>query len=106
MTGIFFALQDRFAPPSDRAFVNSDIPTLIITQEFDDRTPTEFGRRIAEHLTTSYLFEVRGAVHGQSTSACPQSIIFAFVANPAVKPAASCLDSLPARLFETKRLEP
>ena len=98
-------LQERFAQANDRAFVSSDIPTLIITQEFDDRTPTEFGRRISEHLTTSYLFEVRGAVHGQS-NACTQSIIFAFMANPALKPAASCLDSLPALMFDTKRLEP
>ena len=41
----------------DAAPVRSDIPTLILTGYFDDRTPTEHARRIASTLSRAYLVE-------------------------------------------------
>ena len=55
--------QERFAAPSTYRPVHSDKPTLILTAEFDDRTPTAFGSQIAETLKRSYLSEMHGEVH-------------------------------------------
>jgi hypothetical protein len=98
-------LQERFALPADRDWVTSDIPTLIITQEFDDRTPTDHGQRIAAHLTHAYLFEEPAHAHGQPPSPCALSIMWSFLGNPASKPDGSCLASDPPLVFETKNLE-
>src|SRR5262249_20052375 len=46
-------LRDESMP----APVRSGIPTLILTGEFDDRTPTELTRRIAATLSHPYLVE-------------------------------------------------
>lgn len=99
-------LQKEFAAPGDRAFVRSSIPTLIVTQEFDDRTPTSHGRRIAEHLTNVRLVEIPAQGHGQPPNACSQSIILAFLADPARAPDVACLKDISPVRFETTNLEP
>jgi len=43
--------QTRFAAADENAPVASDIPTLVMTGEFDAATPIEFGRRIASTLS-------------------------------------------------------
>ena len=44
------ALANRFANPSEWGR-SEDIPTLILTGRYDDRTPTELAKRIASRLT-------------------------------------------------------
>jgi len=97
--------QERFATPAEREFVRSDIPTLILTKEFDDRTPTDYGRRIAAGLTHVQLLELRGVAHGQS-SECQRQIVLSFLANPARAPDISCAEAIPPLSFETRNLEP
>ena len=100
------AWQERFAPPSTYAAVHSDIPTLILTAEFDDRTPTEFGRLIAETLKRSFLYEMSGEVHGaEIVSDCHGSILLQFLENPRREPDSSCVTDLPPLVFETKSLD-
>ena len=99
-------LQERFATESDRAPVTSDIPTLILAQEFDDRTPLSFARRIAAHLTNAYVFGVPGQTHCQRPTPCTQAMIFSFLANPKQKPNGACLDSMPQVTFDTRNLAP
>ena len=99
-------LQARWASAADREWVSSDTPTLIITQEFDDRTPPDHGRRIASHLTHAYVLEEPAKSHGQRPSPCVEGIILTFLENPAREPDRSCLASLPPLHFETKNLDP
>jgi len=98
--------QERFANPSTDRPVNSDLPTLILTAEFDDRTPTTFGRQIADTLKRSYLYEMHGEVHSAEVgSDCQGAILRQFLENPGREPDASCVDDPLPLVFETKSLE-
>lgn len=96
--------QSRFARPADRAFVESAIPTLIMTQEYDDRTPTSYGQRIAAHLKHAHLIELPALAHGQPNS-CELTILLSFISDAGRGPDTSCVASMPPLQFETKNLE-
>jgi hypothetical protein len=96
---------ERFGDAADHQFVRSDIATLILTNEFDDRTPTEHGRRIAASLPHSYLFELPGLAHAATPAGCFDSIAQSFLKNPARRPDAGCIPAMPRLKFETRRLE-
>ena len=95
----------RFADSADHQFVRSDIPTLILTNEFDDRTPTEHGRRIAAALRHAYVFELPGLGHAVTPPGCFDTMVQSFLKNPARPPDAGCLAAMPRLTFETGRLE-
>jgi pimeloyl-ACP methyl ester carboxylesterase len=98
--------QERFPDPSTSRPVQSDRPTLILTAEFDDRTPTAFGSQIAATLKRSYRYEMHGEVHSaEIVSDCHASILRQFLENPGREPDASCADDPPPLVFETKSLE-
>jgi pimeloyl-ACP methyl ester carboxylesterase len=100
------AWQERFAAPSTYAPVHSNIPTLILTAEFDDRTPTAFGSLIAATLKRSYLYEMPGEVHGtEIVSDCHGSMLLQFLENPRREPESSCVTDPPPLVFETKSLD-
>jgi pimeloyl-ACP methyl ester carboxylesterase len=96
---------DRFADAVDHQFVSSDIPTLILTNQFDDRTPTEHGRRITASLSHAYLFELPGLGHAATPTGCFDTIALSFLKDPARRPDASCVAAMPRLTFETERLE-
>jgi len=94
--------QTRFANPSEHESVRSDIPTLILSGRFDDRTPTEHARRIAATLSHSYLYEFPNEGHDPSRpGACHLSILKQFLDNPFRAPDASCIAVIPPVLFVT-----
>ena len=95
----------RFADSADHQFVRSDIPTLILTNEFDDRTPTEHGRRIAAALQHAYLVELPGLGHAATPPGCFDTIVQGFLKNTARPPDTECLAAMPRLTFETGRLE-
>ena len=95
----------RFADAADHQFVRSDIPTLILTNEFDDRTPTEHGRRIAATLAHVYQFELPALGHAETPVGCFDTIVLDFLKNVARQPDAACLAAMPRLTFETRRLE-
>ena len=98
--------QERFADPSTYRPVHSDLPTLILTAEFDDRTPTTFGSQIATTLSRAYLYEMHGEVHGaEIVSECHAAMVRQFLENPRREPDGSCVDDPPPLVFETKSLE-
>jgi pimeloyl-ACP methyl ester carboxylesterase len=72
--------------------VKSDVPTLIVTAEYDAYTPPEWGRLAAQTLKHSFLFQVPWAGHGPGfSSACARQMIAEFFGNPAVAPNSDCL---------------
>lgn len=93
--------QTHFADASEHRPVRSDIPTLILTGRFDDRTPTEQARRIAATLSHSYLYEFPNEGHDARAVGCHLSIIKQFLDNPFRAPDASCIAAIPPVLFVT-----
>jgi pimeloyl-ACP methyl ester carboxylesterase len=71
--------------------VTSDIPTLIMTGEYDPIVPPGWGQRAAETLTNSYFFEYPGMGHGTSIGDCPRSMMLAFLDDPATAPDDACI---------------
>lgn len=72
--------------------VVSAIPTLIMTSEFDPRTPPANGKWVAKTLSHSYLFTYPGLGHGaRYHQACPSSMVWAFFDHPTQKPNSACI---------------
>ena len=98
-------LLDRFADAADHEFVRSDIPTLILTNQFDDRTPTEHGKRILPSLGHAYLYELPGLGHAATPAGCFDILALTFLKDPARSPDAGCVAAMPRLTFETAQLE-
>jgi alpha-beta hydrolase superfamily lysophospholipase len=81
--------------------VRSDIPTLILTGYFDDRTPTEHTRRIAATLSRAYLVEFPDEGHDTRAPACHAAIVRQFFEDPTRQPDISCVATIPPILFAT-----
>jgi pimeloyl-ACP methyl ester carboxylesterase len=96
--------QERFAEPWTHDFVESGIPTLLITGEFDDRSPTEHSRKIAESLSFHWIHEMPGESHGGAITGCHASILFEFLEDPERQPDPACIDEMPRIAFETANL--
>jgi pimeloyl-ACP methyl ester carboxylesterase len=77
--------------------VVSAIPTLVLTGEWDGTVWPREGRRIAEHLRNSFLYEFPGIGHATLTFArdCPMQIAAAFVEQPSTRPDAGCIAQMP-----------
>jgi pimeloyl-ACP methyl ester carboxylesterase len=95
------AWQDRFASEDERTPVTSDIPALILTGEFDRRTPPEFGRRIAATLYRAHVVELPATLHASRPGECELEIIVAFLRDPERMPNTSCVASMPRIRFVT-----
>jgi pimeloyl-ACP methyl ester carboxylesterase len=82
----------------------SDIPTLVLTGEFDPVTPPEYGQLVASHLSNSTFFELPGIGHDiLVASECARSIIGDFIADPTQPPDASCIAEMPGVAFDLPR---
>jgi pimeloyl-ACP methyl ester carboxylesterase len=94
--------QTPTADDGSGAAVRSAIPTLIVTGEFDPRTPTEFGRRLAATLSRSHLYEMPGETHGGGPTGCRAAILSQFMEDPERKLDASCIGIMPPTEFRVK----
>jgi pimeloyl-ACP methyl ester carboxylesterase len=84
----------------DRDPVRSDIPTLLLSGEFDPLTPPSFAAEAAATLSRHYAYVVPATGHGVvRTSPCAWQMISAFLDNPAVAPGSQCLDAMSAPEF-------
>jgi pimeloyl-ACP methyl ester carboxylesterase len=90
-------LRDGSMPPP----VRSDIPTLILTGHFDDRTPTEHAHRIAATLGRAYLVEFPDEAHDTRPGDCRAAIVAQFFENPMRQPDTSCVATIPPIPFAT-----
>ena len=88
-------------PAVQKEPVRSSIPTLILQGEYDPVTPPANAVLAAQTLGRSYFFLFPGVGHGVSShiSTCPEDIMNAFWENPAEKPDASCISSMPEPVF-------
>lgn len=82
--------------------VRSNLPTLILSGEFDPMTPPEYGRLVAETLPNSTFVEVPAHGHGALPyTDCANGLAIAFLANPSRELDTSCVSELPSVSFAT-----
>jgi hypothetical protein len=83
------------APAVENQAVASDVPTLVLSGEFDPITPPAYGKAAAQTLSKSFFFQLPRAGHGASASEdCPRNMAIAFFDNPAQKPDDACLSEM------------
>ncbi len=83
------------APAAQKQPVVSDIPTLVLTDEYDPITPPTNGKLAAQTLKNSYYFLFPGLGHGaEYNSSCVNSIISAFDDTPTQRPSSTCVASM------------
>jgi pimeloyl-ACP methyl ester carboxylesterase len=96
------ALHPYRAGPDQLAAVKSDIPTLIITGEFDFQTHRSNGPLVAKTLKNSQLVEVPGVAHVPSFRYdCTRTMMRDFHNAPMQKVNVSCLTSILRLRFVT-----
>ncbi len=72
--------------------VESYVPALILSGEFDPITPPAWGFHAAESLTNAFAFEFPGVGHGASiVDSCPKKIMVDFLRKPDQPPDAACI---------------
>ncbi len=99
-----FAICDGWqagkAPAAENEPVTSDIPTLIMSGEYDPITPPAWGARAAKTLSKSYTFVYPATGHGGSLdSECATGMMLAFFEDPSRAPDDSCIARMPAPAF-------
>ena len=82
--------------------VVSDIPTLVMTGEYDPITPPAWGEMVADNLTAEYLVDFPAIGHGATSSGdCPLGVALAFLENPTAAPDTSCERDMGSPSFDT-----
>jgi pimeloyl-ACP methyl ester carboxylesterase len=72
--------------------VDRDIPTLVMSGEFDPVTPPSFGEMVAKHLSHAYAYSFPGVGHGTIDGGdCPVAMMLVFLENPAQAPDDNCI---------------
>ena len=86
---------------SVKTSVRSDIPTLILTGEFDPTVPPSMAEVASEAMSQAYIFNFPGVGHGVlGTSDCATSIMLEFFADPSHAPDVSCIENLSGLVFD------
>jgi pimeloyl-ACP methyl ester carboxylesterase len=89
------------ADPIENEPVVSDIPTLVLSGQYDPVTPPDWGRLAAETLDNSFFYELPGIGHGAMCSnECGLELSIQFLADPTTAPDASCIGGLPSPDFQ------
>jgi uncharacterized protein (DUF885 family)/pimeloyl-ACP methyl ester carboxylesterase len=75
--------------------VVSDIPTLVLTGQYDPITPPAWGQLATETLSNSFYYEFPGFGHGVSFDGpCGVKMLLEFLSDPRKEPDSSCIDEL------------
>ena len=69
-------------PIADREFHMSDIPTLIMVNQFDPVTPPEYGRMFKKMLSNCTLLILDEGGHGSGNRACRDKVMMDFMSSP------------------------
>ncbi len=86
--------RDRPTDPIESEAVASDIPTLLLSGQFDPTTPPRWADIAAETLSNSYSFVVPMAGHGVGIyTQCGRKLMESFLYRPDQSPDSSCLVS-------------
>ena len=101
ITDIAIKWGARIAGPAEHQTVVSDIPTLILAGEFDQNTPSYWGKLAGRTLANSYFIEVPGAGHGViKAGICVLSMVKKFFDSPLNRPDETWVKALTEPTFE------
>ena len=79
------------APAAEVQPVKSDVPTLVLSGQFDPVTPPAWGQMVASTLSKGSYILIPGAGHGSSlTELCPRRLALSFFADPSTTPDSTC----------------
>ena len=79
------------ADPIENQAVHSDIPTLVMTGEFDPIALPAWSKQVADNLENAYFFEFPSFGHGSTSYECPRNMLISFINAPAQEPDSSCI---------------
>ena len=84
------------AKPVENKAVKSDIPTFVVSAEYDAYTPPAWGKSVTKNLKNSFFMETPWAGHGPAFSTpCVRDLIAAFFDNPNAPPNSSeCVENV------------
>lgn len=84
--------------------VSSDIPTLILSGEYDPITPPAYGQIVADNLVKGYHYTFPSGGHGQALEGeCQNQIIQTFLDNPETPPDNACIADISRTDFISPR---
>lgn len=87
--------QVKKAKTVENKAVESDIPTLLLSAEYDAYTPPAWSAAAAKNLKNSFHFEVPWVGHGPAfNTPCLREMIADFFSNPRTAPKSECLDEI------------
>jgi pimeloyl-ACP methyl ester carboxylesterase len=89
-----------------QTLATSDVPTLLISGEFDSITPAHSAAAVAGGLENSIEHTVPGVGHSAIENLCALSIFLQFLNDPTTEPDASCLSELPGVQFNVEGAGP
>ncbi|MDC6387969.1 alpha/beta fold hydrolase [Maribacter sp. PR1] len=84
--------------------IKSDIPTLLISGEYDNETPVKWARLMTNNLTNSHHLIFKGWKHGPTTywsNPCAMQAANEFFNNPTFKPNPECFGQIESPIFKT-----
>jgi pimeloyl-ACP methyl ester carboxylesterase len=97
----------RLLPRSVLEPVSSDIPTLLLSGDFDPITPPGLAEAVARHLPNSVQVVFPSGAHGQAfTSPCANGIIQRFLDQPGPAPEVGCAAVPPGRFLTPRDVLP
>ena len=84
--------QAEARPPLANSPVQSDIPALLLSGNFDPITPPSYAEMADETLSASYSYVLPHVGHGVLRSDdCGLQIALEFISKPEIEPDSSCI---------------
>lgn len=92
---------DNWPVAIEQTLVQSELPVLILSGEFDPVTPPEYGHSAAEGLPNSFSFDFPGIGHWVNGTGhpCQAEIIQSFLDDPHREPDGSCIAEMQHRFY-------
>jgi pimeloyl-ACP methyl ester carboxylesterase len=77
----------------DSTPVTANIPTLVISGEYDPTTPVTTGETVDRDLPDDYFYVIPGMGHGATVgNGCADDIVMSFLKDPTKEPEHTCLE--------------
>ncbi|WNJ17137.1 alpha/beta hydrolase [Pontibacter sp. G13] len=84
--------------------IQSDVPVLLISGEYDELTPVKWAESRTDNLTNSYHLIFKGWKHGPTTNwsnPCAMQAANDFFNNPTETPKPACFEQIGRPVFKT-----
>lgn len=103
---IYYIFRPEYPDASYYEPIESDLPTLVMTCEFDPGCPISYGYSTVEEMTNAKLVIVPNASHSAATySDCTQNLVKDFLKNPTTSISTKCISEIKKVEFVTSDLK-